>query len=160
MLIRISALALALAVAPLTIDRAAAGCWFGACYPTEAQARTIFENLLKKHFDKPAKVVSFQQTMTEQLEMHATGEKGYEIFFKASVEFPEGANLDCKPDNAGKFKDGCSPSKVYITSPRSIDPKGAQYVVPGSTVNFDEEYRFYQDKDGWKGPDGNVYKAG
>ncbi|WP_159729859.1 hypothetical protein [Methylosinus sp. Ce-a6] len=151
-------LALTLAVAPLTIDRAAAICWFGCPDPTEAHARQIFDNLLKQRFDKPGKVLSFKQTMTERLEMHATGEKGYELFFNASVAFPEGANLECKPDDAGKFPEGCSASKHYVTAPRSSDPKGKQYVAPGSTINFDEEYRFYAEGDGWKGPDGNVYK--
>ncbi|MBI1866997.1 MAG: hypothetical protein HYS06_01635 [Methylocystis sp.] len=149
-------LALALLVAPLAIDRASAFCMFG-CNPTEADARTIFENLLKKRFDKPAKIVSFKQTMTESLEMHATGEKGFEIFFKASAEFPEGANLDCKAGDAGDYKAGCSPGKHYVTAPRSADPQGRQYVAPGATIEFDEEYRFYAADSGWKGPDGNIY---
>jgi hypothetical protein len=125
--------------------------------PTEAQARQIFENLLKGRFDKPGKVLAFKQTMTERLEMHATGEKGYEIFFNGTVEFPEGANLECKPDEAGKFKEGCSPSKHFVTAPRQSDPKGKQYVAPGETVLFDEEYRFYQAENGWRGPDNNIY---
>lgn len=150
--------ALTLAVAPLTIDRAAAICWFGCPDPTEAHARQIFENLLKQRFDKPAKVLAFKQTMTERLEMHATGEKGFELFFNASVAFPDGANLECKPDDAGKSPDGCSASKHYVTAPRNSDPKGKQFVAPGETISFDEEYRFYADGDGWKGPDGNTYK--
>lgn len=150
-------LTLTLAAAPIAIDRAAAMCLFGGCDPTPAQAQTIFENLLKQRFDKPGKVVSFKQTMTERLDLHATGEKGYELFFNATVEFPEGANLDCKPDDAGKFKDGCSPSKFYVTAPRASDPKGKQYVGPGATILFDEEYRFYEAGRGWRGPDGNVY---
>jgi hypothetical protein len=148
---------LAFAAASLSAAPASAGCWFGCGDPTEAHARQIMENLLKQRFDKPAKIVEFKQTMSERLEMHATGEKGYEIFFNAKVEFPEGANLDCKPDDAGKVKDGCSPSKHYVTAPRSADPKGKQYVAPGEMVTFDEEYRFYEDPNGWKGPDGNVY---
>lgn len=150
-------LALTLAATPIAIDRASAMCLFGGCDPTPAQAQTIFENLLKQRFDKPGKVVSFKQTMTERLEMHATGEKGFELFFNATVEFPEGANLGCKPDEAGKFKDGCSPSKHYVTAPRDVDPKGRQYVEPGAKALFDEEYRFYEAGKGWKGPDGNVY---
>lgn len=149
-------LTLALLAAPLAVDRAEAYCLFG-CDPTEANARTIFENLLKKRFDKPAKIVSFQQTMAERLEMHATGEKGYEIFFKATAKFPEGANLDCKPTDAGEYKEGCSPSKHYVTAPRSSDPSGRQYVAPGEKIDFDEEYRFYEAEKGWKGPDGNIY---
>jgi hypothetical protein len=146
-----------LLAAPLTVDGAAAYCLFGGCDPSEAQGRAIFENLLKKKFDKPGRILSFKQTNTERLEMHATGEKGFELFFNAEVEFPEGANLECKPDDAGKVAEGCSPSKFYITSPRSIDPPGKQYIAPGAKITFDEEYRFYEAGKGWKGPDGNVY---
>lgn len=135
---------------------ATAFCMFG-CDPTEAHARRIFENLLKERFDKPGRILEFKQTMSEKLEMHATGEKGFEIFFNGRVEFPDGANLDCKPDDAGKAPEGCSPSKHYVTAPLQSDPKGKQYVAPGQTVVFDEEYRFYEDPGGWKGPDGKVY---
>ena len=62
-------------------------------------------------------------------------------------------------DEAGKFPEGCSPSSHYVTAPRSSDPPGKQYIAPGSTVLFDEEYRFYEAGSGWKGPDGNVYTA-
>ncbi|MBL1255352.1 hypothetical protein [Methylocystis sp. Sn-Cys] len=150
--------ALALVAAPMAAGPAAAICWFGCGDPTEEHARKIFENLLPQHFDKPGKILDFKQTMSEALEMHATGEKGFEIFFNAKVQFPEGANLDCKPDDAGKVKEGCSPSKHYVTAPRNSDPKGKQYVAPGETVVFDEEYRFYEDSNGWKGPDGKVYR--
>ncbi len=150
-------LSLTLCLMPLAINGASAFCIFG-CNPTEAQAKTVFENLLNQRFDKPGKIVAFKQTMTEKLEMHATGEMGFELFFNATVEFPAGANLDCKPDEAGKFKDGCSPSKHYVTAPRASDPTGRQYVEPGAKVVFDEEYRFYEAGSNWKGPDGNIYK--
>ena len=150
--------ALACVATLLASAPAHAYCMFGCGKPTEDHARQIFENLLKQRFDKPGKVVEFKQTMSEALEMQATGEKGFEIFFNGKVLFPDGANLDCKPDDAGKFKDGCSPSKHFVTTPRQTDPKGKQYVAPGETVLFDEEYRFYEDPDGWKGPDGNVYR--
>ncbi len=153
----VKALALAVIAAPIALSGAQAMCLFGGCDPTEAQGRQIFENLLKQRFDKPGKIVEFKQTMSERLEMHATGEKGYELFFNATVEFPEGANLECKPDDAGKFPEGCSPSKHYVTAPRTVDPKGKQYVAPGQKISFDEEYRFYEEGKGWKGPDGNVY---
>lgn len=149
-------IALTIVAAPLGSAPARAYCMF-SCYPTETHARQIFENLIKQRFDKPAKIVEFKQTMSERLEMHATGEKGFEIFFNAKAQFPEGANLECKPEEGGALKEGCSPSKFFVTSPRSADPKGKQYVAPGETVVFDEEYRFYADPKGWKGPDGNVY---
>ena len=152
--VRFFALSLA---AILPAGPAAAGCWLSCGDPTEEHAKKILENLLKQRFDKPGKILEFKQTMAEKLEMHATGEKGYEIFFNAKVQFPEGANLECKPDDAGNYKEGCSPSKHFVTAPRTADPKGKQYVAPGETVLFDEEYRFYEDPNGWKGPDGNVY---
>lgn len=148
--------AFALGAATVAAAPALAFCMFG-CDPTEAHARQIFENLLKERFDKPGKILEFKQTMSEKLEMHATGEKGFEIFFNGKVEFPEGANLECKPDDAGKAPESCSPSKHYVTAPRQSDPKGKQYVAPGQTVVFDEEYRFYEAGKGWKGPDNNVY---
>lgn len=146
----------ALAIAASFFATGAQACFFG-CDPTEEHGRQIFENLLKQRFDKPGKILEFKQTMTERLEMHATGEKGFELFFNATVEFPEGANLECKPDGSGAFKEGCSPSKHYVTAPRTSDPKGKQYAAPGSKITFDEEYRFYEAGKGWKGPDGNVY---
>jgi hypothetical protein len=150
--------AMAIVAAPVAAGPASALCWLGCPDPTEAHARKILENLLKQRFDKPGNILEFKQTMAEKLEMHATGEKGYEIFFNAKVQFPEGANLECKPDDAGKYREGCSDSKHYVTAPRSADPKGRQYIAPGETVSFEEEYRFYEDPNGWKGPDGNVYQ--
>jgi len=150
------ALAAAFALAPIGAERAAAFCLFGGCDVTEAQAKAVFENLLKQRFDKPGKIEDFKTRMTERLEMHATGEKGYEYFFNATVLFPDGANLECKPEGT-KYPEGCSPSRHYVTAPRSSDPKGKQYVAPGDKVEFDEEYRFYEAGKGWKGPDGNTY---
>ena len=152
------ALAASIATAPLGADRAAAFCLFGGCDLTEPQARAVLENLLKQRFDKPGQIIDFKTRMTERLEMHATGEKGFEYFFEAHVLFPEGANLECKPDDANKFPEGCSPSKHFVTAPRSTDPKGKQYVAPGETVFFDEEYRFYEAGKAWKGPDGKIYE--
>jgi hypothetical protein len=150
------ALAAILAAAPIGAERAAAFCLFGGCDITETEAKQVFETLLKKRFDKPAKIEEFKTTNTERLEMHATGEKGFEYFFNATVLFPEGANLECKPEGTN-YPEGCSPSKHYVTAPKGIDPKGKQYVAPGDKVTFDEEYRFYEAGKGWKGPDGNIY---
>jgi hypothetical protein len=156
--IKTLALAALIATAPFGAQRAAAFCLFGGCDLTEDQAKAVFDNLLKKRFDKPGKLEEFKTRMTERLEMHATGEKGFEYFFNATVVFPEGANLECKPDDANKFPEGCSPSKHYVTAPRDSDPKGKQYVAPGQKVVFDEEYRFYEAGKAWKGPDGVVYE--
>ncbi|WP_246206822.1 hypothetical protein [Methylocystis heyeri] len=155
--IKMLALAALLAASPVGAQRAAAFCLFGGCDVTEAQAKAVFDNLLKKRFDKPGKVEEFRTRMTERLEMHATGEKGFEYFFNATVVFPEGANLECKPDDANKYPEGCSASKNYVTAPRDVDPKGKQYVAPGQKVVFDEEFRFYEAGKSWKGPDGVVY---
>ena len=156
---KLLALAAILAAAPIGAERAAAFCLFGGCDITETEAKQVFETLLKKRFDKPAKIEEFKTISTERLEMHATGEKGFEYFFNATVLFPEGANLECKPDEAGKFPEGCSPSNHFVTAPRASDPKGKQYVAPGQKVTFDEEYRFYEAGKSWKGPDGKIYEG-
>ncbi|ARN82523.1 hypothetical protein [Methylocystis bryophila] len=135
----------------------AAICLFGGCDVGEKAAKAVLENLLKQRFDKPAQILEFKTTMTERLEMHATGEKGFEYFFNATVLFPEGANLECKPESAGQAPEGCSASTHYVTAPRASDPKGKQYVAPGQKVTFDEEYRFYEAGKSWKGPDGKIY---
>ncbi len=36
--------------------------------------------------------------------------RGFEIFFKATVEFPRGANLDCAPAKDDKRPEDCSNS--------------------------------------------------
>jgi hypothetical protein len=152
------ALSAALLTSFIVAEPAAALCLFGGCDITEPQAKAVLTNLLKQRFDKPGQILDFKTRMTERLEMHATGEKGFEYFFEAHVLFPEGANLQCKPDDAGKFPEGCSPSKHFVTAPRESDPKGKQYVAPGETVLFDEEFRFYEAGKSWKGPDGVVYE--
>jgi len=151
------ALAATLLAAPMSAAPARAMCLFGGCDVVEPQAKAVLQNLLKQKFDKPGQILEFKTKMTERLEMHATGEKGFEYFFNATVLFPEGVNLECKPDDAGKFPEGCSPSKHFVTAPRGSDPKGKQYVAPGEKVLFDEEYRFYEAGKSWKGPDGIVY---
>ena len=56
-------LAAVLALAPVGVQRAAAYCLFGGCDVTEAQAKAVFENMVKKRFDKPAQVVEFKTRM-------------------------------------------------------------------------------------------------
>ncbi|MFM8859354.1 MAG: hypothetical protein ACKOEW_04555, partial [Methylocystis sp.] len=50
----------ALLLTLFNVNAAFAYCMF-TCDPTEAHARQIFENLLKKRFDKAGKILEFKQ---------------------------------------------------------------------------------------------------
>jgi len=132
-----------------------AGCFF-ACRPTDESARAVLENLLVKRFNAPYSVVSFETTRTADFDLIAGEMRGYEIFFKATVEFPQGANLDCAP-GAGSRPDDCSDDS-YFSLIRETRPKpGRQFIEPGGRRNFDEDFRFAELKGRWRGPDGNFY---
>jgi hypothetical protein len=144
-------IALAAATAP-----ARAFCLFG-CEPGEADARKVFDNLIKKKFDPDAKLTDFKVDRFWRLDVEGAGHAAVEFYFTAKVDFPKGANLDCKPAADGSVKDGCSASTYYSTTIQNQMVKDRQYIEPGKTVDFKDETRFDQDPKGWKGQDGNLY---
>ncbi|WP_036292959.1 hypothetical protein [Methylosinus sp. PW1] len=148
--------AAALLVAALTAGRAEAFCLF-SCEPTADNARSVFENRLKKKFDADAKVVKFDVSRFWRLDVEGAGHHAVEFYFTGSVEFPKGANLDCKPDEAGAVKAGCSTSKYFSTTVSNQEIKDRQYIEPGAKLDFSDETRFDQDPKGWRGQDGNFY---
>jgi hypothetical protein len=151
-IVALTLLAFGLATAP-----ARAFCLFN-CEPSEADARKVFENLVKKKFDPDAKVVSFEVTRFWRIDVEGAGHNSVEYYFTANVEFPKGANLDCKPEGPEKIvKPGCSASTYYSTTIQSQMIKDRQYIEPGKTIEFKDETRFDQDPKGWKGQDGNIY---
>ena len=91
--------ALALFAATFANAPAKAFCWL-KCEPTEVEARKIFENVVKKKFDPDAKIVKFEVTRFWRLDVEGADRKSVEYYFTALVEFPKGANLDCKPEGA------------------------------------------------------------
>jgi hypothetical protein len=131
------------------------------CEPGPEQARKVFENLVKKKFDPDAKVTKFEVTRFWRLDVEGSGHSGLEFYFDASVEFPKGANLDCKPevgaDGAQTVKAGCSPSTYYSTTIQNQMIKERQYIEPGKTIQFKDETRLDESDKGWKGQDGNFY---
>lgn len=75
------------------------------CEPNAEDARKVFENRLKAKFDPNAKVADFSVTRFWRLDVEGAGHN--------AVEFPKGANLDCKPegpDGGQTVKAGCSSS--------------------------------------------------
>ena len=152
-------LAAALLVATVVSAPAKAFCLF-KCEPTEADTRKVFENLIKTKFDPDAKITKFEVTRFWRLDVEGAGHAGVEYYFTASVEFPKGANLDCKPEGpegAQTVKAGCSASTYYSTTIQNKMIKDRQYIEPGKTIDFKDETRFDQDSKGWKGQDGNYY---
>lgn len=136
---------------------AKAVCLFN-CEPGEAEARKVFENVIKKKFDPDAKVVAFNVDRFWRLDVEGAGHAGVEFYFTAKVEFPKGANLDCKPEGSDKtVKAGCSPSTYYSTTIQNQMIKERQYIEPGKVIDFKDETRFDQAGSGWKGQDGASY---
>ncbi len=150
----VAALALASALPPAP---ARAACLF-ACRPGEDHARTVVDNLLARKYRAPHKVVSFETTRTADFDMIAGEMRGFEIFFKATVEFPQGANLDCAPAPGAARPEDCSDDAYFSLIRETRPTPGRQYVEPGGTRNFDEDLRFAELKGGWKGPDGQLYQ--
>lgn len=127
------------------------------CQPKPEDARKVFENIVKSKFDKEAVVEKFDVTRFWPLDVEGAGHAGYEFYFTASVKFPKGANLECKPDAAGAVKAGCSPSTYYSTTIQNQMVKEKQYIEPGKVVEFKDETRFDEEGGKWKGQDGNLY---
>jgi hypothetical protein len=134
---------------------AAAFCLFG-CEPKDADVQSVFENLVKKKFDPYAKIVDFKITRFWRLDVTGADHKAIDYFFAANVQFPKGANLDCKPEGP-ETKANCSTSKYFSTTLSGQAIKERQYVEPGATIAFSDDTRLEQYDQGWKGRDGNFY---
>jgi len=134
---------------------AKAFCLFG-CEPGPDDAKKVFANIIQKKFDPEAKIVDFKVERFWRLDVEGAGHAGVEFYFTAKVEFPKGANLDCKPVD-GKVKEGCSASTYYSTTVQNQMVKERQYIEPGKVVDFKDETRFDEAGGGWKGQDGNKY---
>lgn len=148
--------ALALAAIFTLAATAASACFIG-CRPTEEHARAVVNNLLSRKFGAPFTVVSYRTTRTADFDMIVGEMRGYEIFYKATVRFPQGANLDCAPA-AARPADCTDDNYFSLIRPTRPVPDQRQFIEPGGTRNFDEDLRFAEWKGGWRGPDGVVYK--
>ncbi len=156
-MIKLKFIALALFATMLAAAPAKAFCLF-ACEPTAEDTRKVFENLVRKKFDLDAKIQTFDVTRFWRLDVEGAGHAGVEYFFTAKVEFPKGANLDCKPEGAeNTVKADCSASSYYSTTIQNKMVKERQYIEPGKVIEFKDETRFDQSDKGWKGQDGNIY---
>ncbi len=147
--------ALALAIASSSAP-AQAACFF-SCRPGEDHARAVVANLITQKYHAPYRLLDFETIRTADFDMIAGEMRGFEIFFKATVEFPQGVNLDCAPAAPARPSD-CS-DDPYFSLIRDTRPlPGRQYVEPGGRRSFDEDLRFAERKGGWKGPDGQIYQ--
>ena len=152
-ILKIAALALAGALAATA--SAHAFCLVN-CEPKPEDAKKVFENLVKKKFDPNAVIEKFEITRFWPLDVEGAGHAGYEFYYTANVKFPNGANLDCKPED-GKVKEGCSASTYFSTTIQNQMIKERQYIEPGKVIEFKDETRFDQEGGKWKGQDGNLY---
>ncbi|PPD41916.1 MAG: hypothetical protein CTY15_12795 [Methylocystis sp.] len=135
----------------------ASACFIG-CRPSDDHARAVVNNLLASRFNAPYEVLSYKTTRTADFDLIVGEVRGYEIFYKASVRFPEGANLDCAPDAAPRAADCTDDNYFSLIRPTRPTPDQRQFVERGGVRSFDEDLRFAESKGGWKGPDGRFYK--
>jgi hypothetical protein len=149
--------ALALA-AIFSLAATAASACFIACRPGEGEARAVLANLLAKRFNAPFDLVAYETRRTADFDMIVGEIRGYEIFFRATVRFPQGANLDCAPGANQRPADCTDDSYFSVIRPTRPDPDKRQYIEPNGARVFDEDLRFAELSGGWKGPDGRLYK--
>jgi len=127
------------------------------CEPKPDDAKKVFENLIKKKFDKDVVIEDFKVTRFWPLDVEGAGHAGYEFYYTAKVRFPKGANLECKPEG-GAAKPGCSDNtSYYSTTIQNQMIKDKQYIEPGKVIEFKDETRFDEEGGKWKGQDGNSY---
>jgi len=141
-----------------TLAATAASACFIACRPTDEHARAVVNNLLDRKFHAPFTVVSYETTRTADFDMIVGEVRGYEIFYRATVLFPQGANLDCAPASARRPADCTDDDYFSLIRPTRPVPDQRQFVEPGGSRKFDEDIRFAELKGGWKGPDGVLYR--
>ncbi len=134
----------------------ALACFVG-CRPSEDHARAVIANLVTKRFAAPFTLLSYRTTRTADFDLIAGEIRGYEIFYKAMVEFPQGANLDCLPTAPGRPQD-CSDDPYFSLVRETRPTPGRQYIEPDGKRAIDEDLRFAEVKGGWRGVDGVVYK--
>lgn len=157
---KLSALALSAALAAQFVSAPAGAFCLLGCEPQDADIQKIFENLVARKFDPDAKIVKFTITRFWRLAVTGAEHKAIDYFFTASVEFPKGANLDCKlegAESAQNPKPGCSASKYFSTIESNTMVKERQYIEPGKIVEFSDNTRLELYDEGWKALDGNFY---
>jgi len=133
----------------------ASACMIG-CRPGESESRKVVDHLVAKRFGATFIVQSLETKRTADFDMIVGEMRGYEIFFKARVHFPNGANLDCAPTLNERPID-CSKDHYFSLIRDTRPTPGRQFIEPGGIRVFDEDLRFAELKGGWRGPDGEIY---
>lgn len=149
-------LAVKLVLGVVLVAGPASACFIG-CRPSDDDARAVVGHLVASKFSSHYALLSYQTTRRADFDMIAGEIRGFEIFFRAQVQFPDGANLDCAP-SAPKRANDCSSDAYYSLIRETRPVPGRQYIEPGGVRTFDEDLRFAERKDGWRGPDGQIYK--
>jgi hypothetical protein len=149
-------LAANLAAVNFLVASPASACFIG-CRPGDEDARAVIGHLVANRFSQHYTLLSYETKRRADFDMIAGEIRGFEIFFRARVQFPEGANLDCAPSAPNRAAD-CSGDGYFSLIRETRPTPGRQYIEPGGVRTFDEDLRFAERRDGWKGPDGQVYK--
>ncbi|MGE5261392.1 MAG: hypothetical protein ACM3MH_11010 [Actinomycetota bacterium] len=73
----------------------------------------------------------------------------YELSFKATVQFPDGANKDCQASQNFTFSNFWGQTQCSAMQ--------RQFVPPGGELNFSQALHFRKTEKGWEGEDGSFY---
>ena len=148
-------LAVKLLLGVVLIAGPASACFIG-CRPSDDDARAVVGHLVASKFSSHYALLSYQTTRRADFDMIAGEIRGFEIFFRAQVQFPDGANLDCAP-SAPKRANDCSSDAYYSLIRETRPVPGRQYIEPGKSIELKDETRFDESDGGWKGQDGVKY---
>lgn len=140
------------------IPRATAWCLF-SCDPTQQHARTVLENWLRSNVrNAPFKITHFEKTNGSKVS--GGGVEGYQLFYRAVVEFPSGIQPGRSQKNVWQQLGGMGSGFEAQTSLRE---KGFR-VTKGDKVDeftvmeSNSALVFQKTEQGWMGEDGQIYK--
>lgn len=125
------------------------------CSPTDVSGQLAFERYLAKSSGGMAhRIESFKKTNGQDVEM--MGRKGYLMDVEAVVVFPQGLNAVCLDKEYGA-------STYYQKMRNSLDcanlKRGGGLIVGvGERVTVRRQMAFEKTEQGWRGPDGRLYK--
>jgi hypothetical protein len=129
---------LAVVVLPVAI----AAC-SGSSVPTEANARTVFENQLGKVLkDGTVRIIYFRKVNGQSGDK--AGIRFYILDYKAEIEYPNGQNTQCFTKSAGWE---CAQMNVFHVKAHQ----------KGEKIKRHGEITFEKTEKGWMGQDGNIY---
>lgn len=153
-----AAVALALiAVQSIATRPAVAWCLFH-CEPTEADARAVFENMVRARVGNvPFRIVAFGKTNGRTIAI--PGMEGYELYYHAVVDFPSGIAPGRRDQNVwGQLLGmGANMSVQMALSEMGLRVTKGDKVDEDTVMETSSSLAFQKTEKGWLAADGRVY---